>query len=118
LGGEDFYSKNALDMKTFDQYNSDGKLVCFEVSNYLLPRKKAISIIRKISDVSVLSINLQNELFCNFELGKRIFDIWEPFGDNSRYHIGEKTAIHSNELETIKNAFSEYKLGIFSFLFK
>jgi hypothetical protein len=48
-------------------------------------------------------------------LNNRIFEIWEPFGDNSRYHIGERAIANSNELEIIKQKFSEFRPGLFAF---
>ncbi len=96
-------------MKTIEVYNKYEKMVCFEVPNTFLTRRTAISIVSKIPEVVVLRINKREEAFCTFKLGSRTFDLWEPFGDNSRFHIGEKVAEFSNELETIKKEFSKYK---------
>ena len=103
-------------MKTFEEYNSEGQLIYFEVSNTFLPRKSAVRIIKEISNVEILEEDKRADVFCIFKLGNKVFEIMEPFGDNSRYHVGEPKVQNSKELEIIKEKFSAYKISILSIL--
>ncbi len=104
-------------MKIYDGHNHSGELVYFEVSNTFLPRKSAVKIIKKIPHVEVLQEDKREDVFCMFKVGNKLFEIWEPYGDNSRYHIGEKGAgSSSNELQIIKQKFSAHKLGFLAML--
>jgi len=102
-------------MKIYEGKDENGKLLYFEVPNTFLFRSSAIKVINSIPGVEILSKTKRNDVFCTFSLGNRIFEIMEPFGDNSRFHIGEKEAKESNELETIENYFSAYKQWPLSF---
>ena len=99
-------------MKIFEGHNTEGDLVYFEVDNTFLSRKTAISIIKEIPDVNVLHEEKCEDVFCIFEVGGKLFEIMEPFGDNSRYHIGEKPIQKSNELEIIIKKFIDFKPGL------
>ncbi len=103
-------------MKICEGYDKEGKLVYFEVPNLLLSRRTAIKIVKSIPDVQVIKEKTREDVFCAFKVGDRIFEIWEPFGDNSRYHIGERPITNSNELEMIKQRFSDFKPGLLGLL--
>jgi hypothetical protein len=80
-------------MKTFDIRDPRGRLVAFEVSNTLLGRRGVCRIVAGIPGVTVLRRPRalswwREEVFCEFLLGGVRFEIWEPYGDNSRYWIG------------------------------
>ena len=96
-------------MKIYEGHDEQGKLVYFEVPHLFLSRRTAIKIVKGIPGVEVIEENMRDDAFCTFKLGNRIFEIWEPFGDNSRFHIGEVPIQNSNELEIIKQRFSIYK---------
>jgi len=95
-------------MKIFDGHDEEGKLVYFEVPNIFLPRRSAVKIVSAIPNVEVLEIQKREDVFCTFKLGERIFELLEPYGDNSRFHIAEKEIKTSKELEIIKQKFSTY----------
>lgn len=96
-------------MKIYDGKNSNGEFIYFEIPNTFLSRKVAIKIIKKIPNVEIIEEEIKDDAFCIFKLGEKIFEIMEPFGDNSRYHIGEKVAQNSNEIKTIRQIFLDYK---------
>jgi len=96
-------------MKVFEGHNEPGELIYFEVSNTFLSRQGAVDVIAAIPDVKILTHSFEDDAFCTFRLGTRVFELWEPFGDNSRYHIGEPEAQYSEELEIVKRAFAEHK---------
>lgn len=75
---------------------------------YLYPGK-LLKIIKAIPDVKILEENKRDDVFCIFKLGDKVFEIMEPFGDNSRFHIGEPNVKSSKELQLIKEKFSAHK---------
>jgi hypothetical protein len=99
-------------MKIYEGHNKEGELVYFEVPNTLLSRRTAIKIIKSIPTAEVIKEEIKEEVFCTFRVGNRTFEIMEPFGDNSRYHIGERPIVNSNELEIIRQRFSDFKPGV------
>jgi hypothetical protein len=104
-------------MKIYEGYNNDGELAYFEVPNTFLSRKTAIKIIKEIPNVEVLKEEKRGDVFCVFKLNEKEFEIWEPYGDNSRYHIGEKGEVNcSKELQIIRQKFSAHKPGFMALL--
>jgi hypothetical protein len=103
-------------MKIYEGHDEEGKLVYFEVPNSLLSRRMAIKIVKNTPGVEIKEETIREDVFCTFKVGDRILEIWEPFGDNSRYHIGERPVANSNELEIIKQRFSDFKPGLLSLI--
>ena len=85
----------------------NGRIAYFEFSS-LLTRYGAIRVVRTIPGVVILSVARRDDVFCIFTLGSRIFELWEPWGDNSRFHVGEKQALPSDELEQVRQTFASY----------
>ena len=81
-------------MKTYDIIRHDGRLFACEVNNTLLGRRAACEIARRILGAQVVRQPQQwfswwrEDVFCECLLGAARFEIWEPFGDSSRYWIG------------------------------
>ncbi|THB76759.1 MAG: hypothetical protein D6B25_08940 [Desulfobulbaceae bacterium] len=96
-------------MKVFEGHNQAGELIYFEIPNTFLPRRSAVKIIKRIPGVKGISEKLGDDVFFEFNLNDKTFEIMEPFGDNSRYHIGEETACYSAELILLKETFSRHK---------
>ena len=96
-------------MKTYDGHNDKSELVYFEIPNIFLPRRTAIKIIKSIPTVQVIKENLRDDNFLEFKVNNKSFEIMEPFGDNSRYHIGEKEVQFSKELILLKEKFATHK---------
>jgi hypothetical protein len=96
-------------MKIYEGHNEIGELVYFEIPNIFLQRRNAINIIKSLPDVRVIKENLSNDIFLEFMVNDKAFEIMEPFGDNSRYHIGEKKVRFSKELILIKEMFATHK---------
>jgi hypothetical protein len=103
-------------MKIYEAHNNEGQLIYFEVPNILLSRKSAVNIIKEMPNVEILKEDKRDDIFCIFKLGGTVFEIMEPFGDNSRYHIGEPKARSSQELQMIKESFAAHKPGLLSIL--
>ena len=103
-------------MKIYEGHDKEGKLVYFEVPHLLLSRRTAINIVKSIPGVEVIKEEIREDVFFTFKVGDRIFEIWEPYGDNSRFHIGEKPVQNSNELEVVKQRFSIHKRSLLATL--
>lgn len=91
--------------------NAQGQPHHFEVSNVLLSRRGACQIIASIPGVEILRkpkfwAFWSDDVFCVFALAGRTFEISEPFGDNSRFHIGANPPGWRAELEVIRSAFA------------
>lgn len=41
------------------------------------------------------------DVFCEFELKGHSFEIWEPYGDSSRFHIAAKPLASSDALDEV-----------------
>lgn len=96
-------------MKIYEGRNAEGELVYFEISS-IWTRWLACRVVSKIPGVEILEKPkrfwfVEDEVFCIFRLGSRVFEIWEPYGDNSRFHIGEAKVTHTEGLEIVKEAF-------------
>jgi hypothetical protein len=101
-------------VKVYDGLNAEGKLVYFQVSNALLSRRAACRVVSRLPGVSILSrpssaLFGREDVFCKFAFGENHFELWEPFGDNSRFHISAKPIGPSDHLQQLRNAFAEYQ---------
>ena len=95
-------------MKIYEGLNDKGQLAYFEVSNGFLTRKSAVGIIREIPGAQIIKVEIGKDTFCIFKLGGRVFELMEPFGDSSRFHIGEPSVRYSPELLLLKDKFSAH----------
>lgn len=95
-------------MKIFEGKDERGNLAYFEIPNTFFGRTDFIKAIKKLGGAKIISITKHDDIFCIFEFGSKVFEIMEPFGDSSRFHISEKIARSSQELKTIKEYLSTY----------
>jgi hypothetical protein len=100
-------------MKIFAGYDEKGELSYFEITS-LLGRWLTARAISRIPGVEMVKtpklFSIKNEdVFCVFKIGEVQFEAWEPWGDNSRFHIGSRPAGSSPELERVMVYFSQYK---------
>lgn len=101
-------------MKVYPIKNKEGQLHAFEIDNFKVGRSRTTEIVRKIHGAKILRKPkrflswFREEVFCEFELNGVVFQIDEPYGDNSRYWIGKKEeGGWCEELETVMGAFQE-----------
>jgi hypothetical protein len=103
-------------MKIFDARDEHGNLIYFEISNTYLSRMAAYNLVAKIHGVEiikrprVIALFGDDDIFCVFRIGEKTFELWEPFGDNSQFHVATSPLSHCAELDIVKNAFLEYRL--------
>lgn len=97
-------------MTVYEIYNQADQLTAFEVDNTLLGRRGACRIVRSVSGVHIRKRPVfwswwREEVFCEFDLGDHTFQIWEPFGDSSRYWIGPEPVKPTEGIHAICEAF-------------
>ena len=101
-------------MKIYEGLDAEGRLVYFEVPNALFTRRAAYKLVSRVPGVSVNSSPGvwpfgRDEVFCKFELDGRHFELWEPFGDNSRFHVAAKPLEPSSALQQLRAAFQAHR---------
>lgn len=100
-------------MRVYDIHDKEGRAFAFEVSNFLNWRWGIIRIVSKIPGARITwrpSLSLYSpDVFCKFEINGIAFEVWEPFGDNSRYWIGPEPARWVPEIENVREAFTRGK---------
>lgn len=101
-------------MNTYDGHDNEGRLVYFEIPNALLSRRAACRLVAAIPNIQVTYRQhpfsfFGEDIFCRFELGGKQFEMWEPFGDNSRFHVATQPLEACAELETLKNVFANHR---------
>src|ERR1700740_3285903 len=97
-------------MRVFDIFNAEGQLHAFEVSNTLLSRRGVARIVSSVPGAEItrrplLFSSFREDEFCEFNIKEKAFVAWEPFGDSSRYHIGQKPSGPCQELSEVRQAF-------------
>ena len=101
-------------MKIYDGRDEKGELIYFEVPNHFLSRIAACKLVAALPGSNVtfrqrLFTVFADDVFCKFELGGRNFELWEPFGDNSRFHVAALPLTACAELETLRKAFEAHR---------
>jgi hypothetical protein len=83
-------------MKTYPLQNERGELYAFEIPNSSFLSSHGVS--RYFSRCPGVSISRVRRLFARndeihveFEFSGEAFQVWEPYGDNSRYWVGPTT---------------------------
>jgi hypothetical protein len=95
-----------LKMKIYDHHNDAGALVSFEIRN--IGRSRACRFIEQAFPQATVRRE-QSEDFCVFDLNGRMFNINEPWGDNSRYLVHEEPPQPSSELQMLRSSFEGYR---------
>jgi hypothetical protein len=101
-------------MRIYGSLDASGRLVYFEVDNALLSRRAASRLVSRIAGVSLFSSPSYwpfsgDDVFCKFELDGKHLELWEPFGDNSRFHIAAKPMESCDALERVRAAFEKHR---------
>lgn len=100
-------------MKTYEGLDTEGRVVYFEVPNAMLSRRAACRLVSRVPGVSLTTRPKLwpfggDDIFCKFELGGKHFELWEPYGDNSRFHVAAKPLESCDALQHLCNAFQEH----------
>lgn len=80
-------------MKVYPYFDDFGNLISFEVPNWKVSRNRAVRIAAGVSGVEIVKAPkkvfswFREAVFCEFTIQGNLYEIEEPFGDNSRYLI-------------------------------
>jgi len=95
-------------VKTYPILRPDGSVHAFEISNAWIPMHTIRRMLRSVPDVSEIRRIWFREQRVLFRLHGEECEIWEPFGDSSRYWIGPLNAKSSKlNLSELHAAFAE-----------
>jgi hypothetical protein len=102
-------------MEVHEIRDKEGRLFAFEVENLGLGRHGACRVAGKIPGSVVVrkqqrfAISNRDD-FCEFKLEGVSFIVEEPFGDNSRYWVGPKSAQYAPEIHIVRDFFARARL--------
>ena len=100
-------------MKIYEGLDAAKHLVYFEVSNAMFSRHAACKLVSRVPGVSLTSqpalLLGRKDIFCTFTLDGKHFELWEPYGDNSRFHIAAKPLEHCAALQQLRATFHEHR---------
>lgn len=96
-------------VRVYELRDASGRVFAFEVD--ASGRRGVTAVARAIPGTRVTKAPrflswFREEVFCEFELGGVKFEIWEPFGDNSRYWIGPSDHQWHPETQAVITAFA------------
>ena len=78
-------------MKTYLLKTEEGKITGFEIPNSFISSNSIARFLKKVPGCTVKWVRKifgKSEVHVKFEFEGVVFEAWEPFGDNSRIHIG------------------------------
>ncbi len=100
-------------MKTYEGRDKEGRIVYFEVPNVLLSRRAACKLVSRVPGVLITSesssmFSARDDIFCRFQLNDNNFELWEPYGDSSRFHVAAKPLEPCAGLEKLHAVFQRH----------
>jgi len=107
-------------MKTFDLQDKSGLVTSFEVRSTFLSRYAIPGIVASIPGAKVVRKQARFAAalddFCVFTVDGAMFEVVEPFGDNSRYWINSIPPEPSEQLNQVRAAFEQHRIlfGLFA----
>ena len=106
-------SVSLYSMKTYERLDAQGRVIYFEVPNAMLSRRAACKLVSRVPGVSLTTQSSLwlfggDDVFCKFELDGKHFELWEPYGDNSRFHVAAKPLESCAALQNLRSAFQEH----------
>ena len=77
-------------MKTYPILDAAGRVFAFEISNTFMHYRRLVWVLKNVKGVADISSGkMFGEVIAEFKYKGTPFIVWEPYGDNSRYWIGE-----------------------------
>ena len=100
-------------MKTYEGLDAQGRVVYFEVPNAMLSRRAACKVMSRVPGVLLTTQPdlwpCGGDVFCRFELDGKHFELWEPYGDDSRFHVAAKPLEPCGALHNLRSAFHQHR---------
>ena len=106
-------------MRTYPLRTKSGEIYAFEVDNTLLSAARIGRIVRESLGAQVTSgpntFFARTDVRLTFKLKEKSFQVWEPYGDNSRYWIGPDNAESDRlpEIDIIREAIEKARISPF-----
>ena len=97
-------------MKTYLLKTDQGVCTGFEISNNFLGTGAIARFINRVSDCKIITKRKMfsgSEVHVIFMYKENEFQVWEPFGDNSRLHIGSESKVSEEIILSLVNAIKE-----------
>lgn len=101
-------------METFPVTKEGGRQTAFQIDNVYVSRRGLVKLLTKLTGVTDVRLRgrfgSSDEVRVEFKYLGRDYQVWEPFGDNSRYWIGPKNP--ENEavgIAGLESAFKQYR---------
>jgi len=94
-------------MKTYRLKTDQGVCIGFEISNDFLGSGAIARFINRVPDCEVITKRKMfsgSEVHVVFIYKDKEFQVWEPFGDNSRLHIGSESEVNEEIILSLVNA--------------
>ena len=100
-------------MHVYDLKDREGRVVAFEIDNFLLSRAGVSAVAGSIPGAVVTRAprrfaRHEDDVFCEFEIDGHAFEASEPFGDNSRYLIGPTSTVWCPQVAVVRDAFARH----------
>lgn len=97
-------------MKTYLLKSEQGVCTGFEIKNNFLGSGAIARFIKRASGCKVISKRKMfsaTEIHVTFMYKEKEFQVWEPFGDNSRLHIGSENGIKEKTILSLASVIQE-----------
>jgi hypothetical protein len=103
-------------MKTFPVIDErTDSVLGFEIENAYISPSTVASVLSGVKGVSGLwrrrAFSTWDEIHVHFRYRDAECIVWEPFGDNSRYWVGQKENVQPVDLSDVERAFFERQPG-------
>jgi hypothetical protein len=96
-------------MRTYPILRDDGSLLAFEISNTWIAKGTIRRLLCSVPGVSDVQATTSGEQRALFSFHGEPCEVWEPFGDNSRYWVGPQDAANSTlDLSLLRCAFETH----------
>lgn len=101
-------------MKTFPVIDDrTGRTIAFEIENAYIGPSTVATVLSAVKGVSELrrrrAFSKWEEIHVRFRYRGAECVVWEPFGDNSRYWIGQQDAPEPVDVSDVERTFMEYR---------
>ncbi len=92
-------------MRTYPLKTEEGKISGFEIPNIFISSNSIARFLKKVPGCTVKwvrKIFAKSDVHVKFEFQGVVFEAWEPFGDNSRIHIGPEKDAPENVVSNLE----------------
>src|SRR5262245_44037659 len=93
-------------MVVFDSFDRCGALHHFEVSCFFLSRKRAVRLVASVTGAAIRKLAWRQDTFCEFAIDGVVLELWEPWGDSSRFHVGSTPPGAAAQLARARDVFA------------